>query len=36
MKEYENLEIVIPGHGNLGDSGLLMHTIELVEKQRLK
>jgi len=35
-KKYINIEIVVPGHGNYGDSGLLSHTIELVEKRRLK
>ena len=34
LKEYGPIEIVIPGHGNSGDSKLLTHTIELVEKQR--
>ncbi len=36
MKKYGNIEIIIPGHGNYGDSELLTHTIELVERQRLK
>ena len=36
LRKYNNAEFVIPGHGNLGDSGLLSHTIDLVEKQRLK
>lgn len=34
--EYDNIEIIVPGHGNYGDSKLLTHTIKLVEKQRLK
>lgn len=36
MKKYENIEIVIPGHGNYGDSELLTHTIELVKRQGFK
>lgn len=36
MKKYDNIELVVPGHGHYGDSGLLSHTIELVEKQRFK
>ena len=36
MGKYENIETVIPGHGNYGGIELLTHTIELVEKQKLK
>jgi metallo-beta-lactamase class B len=36
MDEYQDVEIIVPGHGNYGGRELLIHTIELVEKQRLK
>jgi len=36
MEKYGNIEVVVPGHGNYGGIDLLTHTIELVEKQRLK
>ncbi len=32
INQYPNIEIVIPGHGAIGNSGLLTHTIELVER----
>lgn len=30
MKKYPNIEIVVPGHGEKGDSSLLDHTLELL------
>ena len=36
IAKYNNIEVVVPGHGNYGDSRLLTHTIDLVEKFRLK
>jgi len=36
MEQYENIEVVIPGHGNYGGAELLSHTIELLEKHRNK
>jgi len=36
LDKYNNIEVVVPGHGNYGDSRLLTHTIDLVEKYRLK
>ena len=32
INQYPDIEIVIPGHGAIGNSGLLTHTIELVER----
>ncbi|MBI9035692.1 MAG: subclass B1 metallo-beta-lactamase [Bacteroidales bacterium] len=32
LKEFPNIEFVIPGHGKYGDTTLLMHTIDLVRK----
>ena len=32
-KEYPNLEIVVPGHGEHGDSKLLDYTIQLFKSQ---
>jgi metallo-beta-lactamase class B len=33
METYNTVNIVIPGHGNYGGSGLLHHTPKLVENQ---
>lgn len=32
INQYPDIEIVIPGHGAIGNSSLLTHTIELVER----
>jgi glyoxylase-like metal-dependent hydrolase (beta-lactamase superfamily II) len=29
---YKDAKIVVPGHGNYGDTGLIKHTIELLDK----
>lgn len=34
MKEYPEIEAVVPGHGNFGRRELLVHTIELVKKEK--
>lgn len=34
MKTYPDIKTVIPGHGNIGGTGLLTHTIELVEREK--
>ncbi|MFO7842188.1 MAG: subclass B1 metallo-beta-lactamase, partial [Bacteroidales bacterium] len=31
---YPDLQIIVPGHGSYGGKELLMHTIDLVEKQK--
>jgi metallo-beta-lactamase class B len=36
MQTYADIEIVVPGHGNLGDIQLLAHTIRLVEAEKKK
>jgi metallo-beta-lactamase class B len=36
IKKYPEIKTVIPGHGDYGGSELLLHTIELVEKERNK
>jgi metallo-beta-lactamase class B len=36
MKRYSVFKIVIPGHGDIGGTELLTHTIELVEKEKAK
>ena len=36
MNKYLDIKTVIPGHGNFGGTELLIHTIELVEKQKNK
>lgn len=36
INEYKEINIVIPGHGDLGGSELLTHTIKLVEKEKNK
>ena len=36
MKEYPEIKIVIPGHGDFGGLELLTHTIELVDKEKNK
>jgi glyoxylase-like metal-dependent hydrolase (beta-lactamase superfamily II) len=32
LARYKDAKIVVPGHGNYGDTGLLKHTIELLDK----
>ena len=34
--EYNDIDYIIPGHGHYGDKGLLRHTINLVEKHKIK
>lgn len=34
MDAYENIQLVIPGHGDVGGVELLTHTIELVKKEK--
>lgn len=36
MKTYPDIQTVIPGHGDLGGTELLTHTIELVEREKSK
>jgi len=36
MKRYPDIRTVIPGHGDFGGTELLMHTIDLVEKEKNK
>lgn len=36
MKRYSVIKIVIPGHGDIGGTELLTHTLELVEKEKAK
>jgi metallo-beta-lactamase class B len=36
MQKYTDIKTVIPGHGDIGGSELLSHTIELVEKEKNK
>ena len=36
MEKYTDIKTVIPGHGDIGGSELLTHTIELVEKEKNK
>jgi hypothetical protein len=31
MEKYTDIEIVVPGHGEKGDSKLLEHTLELLK-----
>jgi len=32
LARYKDARIVVPGHGNYGDTGLIKHTIELLDK----
>lgn len=32
MEKYKDAEIVVPGHGNPGDTGLIEHTITIINK----
>jgi len=32
LAKYKDAKIVVPGHGNYGDTGLIKHTIELIDK----
>ena len=32
LARYKDAKIVVPGHGNYGDTGLIKHTIELLDK----
>jgi metallo-beta-lactamase class B len=34
MKDYPEIQTVIPGHGDFGGIELLTHTIELVDKEK--
>ncbi|WP_016775597.1 subclass B1 metallo-beta-lactamase [Anaerophaga thermohalophila] len=36
MKKYPEIKTVIPGHGDFGGIELLSHTIELVDKEKIK
>lgn len=36
LKQYSGIQTVVPGHGSAGGAELLPHTIQLVEKQRMK
>jgi len=36
MQKYPEINTVIPGHGRIGGTELLTHTIELVEEERNK
>lgn len=36
MKKYPEIQTVIPGHGDIGGTELLTHTIELVEKEKYR
>jgi metallo-beta-lactamase class B len=29
---YKDAKIVVPGHGNYGDTGLIKHTIEVLDR----
>lgn len=31
LKRYENINLVVPGHGEVGDKGLLLHTLDLLK-----
>ncbi len=31
LKRYENINFVVPGHGEVGDKGLLLHTLDLLK-----
>ncbi|MBE7106741.1 BcII family subclass B1 metallo-beta-lactamase [Bacillus cereus] len=31
LKRYENMKLVVPGHGDVGDKGLLLHTLDLLK-----
>ena len=32
LDKYKDAKIVVPGHGNYGDTGLIKHTIELLDR----
>lgn len=34
IKKYKDIQIVIPGHGEIGDKELLTHTVELVKREK--
>ena len=36
IKKYPDIKTVIPGHGDIGGTELLTHTIELVENEKNK
>ena len=31
LKRYGNINAVVPGHGEVGDKGLLLHTLDLLK-----
>lgn len=31
LKRYRNINLVVPGHGEVGDRGLLLHTLDLLK-----
>jgi len=31
MNRYENIQLVVPGHGDVGDKSLLSYTLELLQ-----
>ena len=31
LKRYGNINSVVPGHGEVGDKGLLLHTLDLLK-----
>jgi metallo-beta-lactamase class B len=32
LDKYKDAKIVVPGHGDYGDTGLIKHTIELLDR----
>ena len=34
LKRYGNINSVVPGHGEVGDKGLLLHTLDLLNKKK--
>lgn len=31
LKRYRNINAVVPGHGEVGNKGLLLHTLDLLK-----
>ena len=31
LNRYGNMNLVVPGHGEVGDRGLLLHTLDLLK-----
>lgn len=31
LKRYRNINVVVPGHGEVGNKGLLLHTLDLLK-----